>query len=69
MEAKSRGYNEISELSNEVILSLCPSPATLGRALELAQHVLDEEQASDFDAARALAVFLIHDAGHKKKES
>ena len=37
-------------------------------ASEEAQHVLDDEQASDFDETRALAVFLIHDAGNKKRE-
>ena len=67
-EASKNGMERLDELTPEAILQLCPSPDTLGRSLEIIQHVLDDELEKEFDCEHARALFLIHDAGNKKKD-
>lgn len=67
-EAANNGIERLDELTPEAILQLCPSPDTLGRSLEIMQHVLDNDLEDEFDCDHALALFVIHDAGNKKKD-
>jgi hypothetical protein len=67
LEATASGITSLAELTPERIIEFCPSPKTLGRSLELLQHVLDDELQKFFGTG-VRAVFIIHDAGNKKKD-
>jgi len=57
----------LDELTPEAILQLCSRRGNLGRSVEINQHVLDGELEKEFDYEQAQALFLIQDAGNKKK--
>jgi len=66
-QAMEMGYTTLADITDAGIVKIIPGKGTLRRALELAQHVLDNEHRSDFDAADVMAVFCINDAGNKGK--
>ena len=67
LQAMEMGYSKLSEMTEANITMVCPGADTLASGLKLAQEILDRENESDFDAAQALGVFPINDAGNKKK--